>query len=644
MSISNSSPFTSVITARVFRLALIAISIAGVFSYLDLKTNVFGMLEQPAYGLRLEVAGLLRPDLNDKARANIAVIGVSGQSFRWAGQGDDIQFMPRTVYAQLINVLTACGAKVIAFDINFGAAAPGDASLVKAIKKSGRVLIASFQDYPGGSINYPEKQFVDAGCQTGIGLVRAVDGPGIDDAEPLLVQRDESGNIVGVVPQFDVAAVRVADGLPASLPLSAIREPLPGKRINLDPRDPVSAFKIRFLRDPDDIFTPYPIEKVLAENEETNAFNKAYFKNKIVLVGDTRDVDHDSEPTPVGEMFGVLINAHTVATLLNGRFIHKASAQNEILFLSLLVILTTVLSSTWSLRRLAVLIVLVLPIYFLINVFVFVEYDYYVHLAASSIAVLLTAFWILLDRGLTEENEKANFRGLLQRYVNPKIADHILKYPELIGGGGRRQVGTVLFSDIRGFTQMSEELPTEDLVARVNEYFQVMTDIVFNNDGTAVSFVGDGMLAVFGIPIAAPDHADRAVKAAIEMQSACRILDDKWHSSRNGSFSSGIGINSGDVIFGEIGGKHLRSFTVYGLQVNIASRIEGANKELGTKILMTASTFKSLQSPVKAVGPTQVTVKGVNEPVIVYQVIDPFEEHDRQKAGLTVLHAYPAES
>ncbi len=128
----------------------------------------------------------------------------------------------------------------------------------------------------------------------------------------------------------------------------------------------------------------------------------------------------------------------------------------------------------------------------------------------------------------------------------------------------------------------------------MNEYFEAMTEIVFRYDGTAVSIVGDAMLALFGVPVPSPDHARRAVAAAIEMQSTLARLQQKWRAQNQQVFDIGIGINTGEMVVGDVGGRQLMNFTVYGLQVNIASRVEGLNRDLGTRILITSATYQSV--------------------------------------------------
>jgi adenylate cyclase len=154
----------------------------------------------------------------------------------------------------------------------------------------------------------------------------------------------------------------------------------------------------------------------------------------------------------------------------------------------------------------------------------------------------------------------------------------------------------------------------------MNEYFQTITEIVFRHDGTAASIVGDAMLAVFGIPVTAINHADQAIAAAIEIQMASKQLREKWKAGDALPLESGIGINTGEVIVGEVGGQHLRNFTVYGLHVNIASRVEALNRDFKTEILLTRSTYEALEKPV-SVGPAlSVQVKGLVEPIDVFEL------------------------
>ena len=153
----------------------------------------------------------------------------------------------------------------------------------------------------------------------------------------------------------------------------------------------------------------------------------------------------------------------------------------------------------------------------------------------------------------------------------------------------------------------------------MNEYYQTVMDIVFQHDGTVSSIAGDAMLAVFGVPLPAENHEYQAVQAAIAIRDAVSRLHDKWRKEDGTEFDVGIGINTGEMVVGEVGGKHLRNFSVYGLQVNIASRIEGLTRETGS-ILLSRSTYDAVRLQFKFIGPTFRTIKGVNEPLEIFEL------------------------
>jgi class 3 adenylate cyclase/CHASE2 domain-containing sensor protein len=597
-----------------------------VVSYLDISTHMLGYLEQKSYGDRLEIDGLLHQNLVSRAEQEVEVISISDDTYRWASRGHTTAtLIPRILYASLINDLKADGAKVIALDMLFDTRQPGDRQLALSIRKAGNVVLAcGDKGEAQASILYPESLLRAPGCK--IGHTRApvsVDRPAIDDIEPVI--QDDSRPI----PALSVEAVRVFRGIEAG---GIIRHgrgwTIENMPIVTDYDDENPAFKIRYLYGTNGSFPEIPMETVVGASMNERAFFRRsdIFRHKIVLVGDTTRIKGDRHLTPLDTMPGVIIQANAITTLLSGRFIREAPPWAESLIVLLLVSLTAFLSSVMRLKLAAPLIVLILPAYAFLNTWIFVRDNRDFHLVAACLAIAITATTVLLDRAMTEETEKAAARHLLQRYVNPRIAGHLLKHPELIGAAGRREYGSVLFADIRGFTKMSDALTPEELVRRMNEYFQAVTDIIFRHDGTAASLVGDGLLAAFGLPVAVTDHADQAVAAAIEIQAAVSKIAAGWGESAADGLVSGIGINTGEVIVGEIGSQHLRSLTVYGLEVNIASRVEALNREMGTRILITRSTFESLKKPVEVGESIFVNLKGIAAPVEVYEIFTTLRE------------------
>lgn len=221
-----------------------------------------------------------------------------------------------------------------------------------------------------------------------------------------------------------------------------------------------------------------------------------------------------------------------------------------------------------------------------------------------------------LYENIREEERK---RGIYQRFLSPQIVDEIMNKAKTISLGGRRQNVTILFSDIRGFTEITEAKPPEYIVDLLNEYFAEMIDVIFKYGGTLDKFIGDGLMAIFGTPIYYKDHAKRGVAAALEMQEKLKALNMRNRKRGFVELAVGIGVNTGSVIAGNIGSQKRMEYTVVGNGVNIASRLEGLAQ--GGQILITESTYnelKGLKLDVEKL--KQVQVRGKRGAMDIYQV------------------------
>jgi adenylate cyclase len=226
-----------------------------------------------------------------------------------------------------------------------------------------------------------------------------------------------------------------------------------------------------------------------------------------------------------------------------------------------------------------------------------------------------------------EERKAREIRRIFSSYVSPKIVEQLVNHPEMAKLGGQRKEVTLLFSDIRGFTSYSEKRSPEEVVAMLNEYFEVMAGIVFHWDGTLDKFIGDAILAFWGAPIDQPDHAERAVRCALHMNDALLKLQEKWRSEGKEAMDCGIGINTGEVVIGNIGslGKKM-DYTVIGDHVNLGSRVQGLTKKYGTRILITEFTYAKIRTLAETgkighldtLAADTVTVRGKEIPVHVY--------------------------
>jgi len=234
-------------------------------------------------------------------------------------------------------------------------------------------------------------------------------------------------------------------------------------------------------------------------------------------------------------------------------------------------------------------------------------------------AKLFTAIVSQADNAIFQEREKNKLRDVFKKYVSEKVVDEILKDPESAGLGGKRQNVTVMFGDLRGFTPMAEKMDPKELVKFLNEYFTAMTEIIFKNGGSIDKYIGDAIMALFGAPIRHKDDTLHCVQAALEMQRELERLNRKWaRAGLNVQFKLGIGINTGEMVVGNLGSPQYMNYTVIGDNVNLAARLE-SNAKPG-QVLVSKAVHDVVESRVVDVKLPPLLVKGKTEPVSVYEV------------------------
>lgn len=215
--------------------------------------------------------------------------------------------------------------------------------------------------------------------------------------------------------------------------------------------------------------------------------------------------------------------------------------------------------------------------------------------------------------------EKETIKDAFTRYISKDVMEQVLKEPVKLGG--EKKEATVFFSDIRNFTSISEKSAPEVVVEILNEYFTLMTEIVFKYEGTVSKYLGDGLMCVFGVPLAHNDDPFRAVSASLDMLDVVNKLDKKWSEEGKPPLSIGIGINTGEVIAGNIGSTKRMEYTIIGDTVNLTQRIETLNKTYSTKLLISSSTYSKVKDHfnVREIG--EAHVKGKEESVHLFEVL-----------------------
>jgi adenylate cyclase len=242
---------------------------------------------------------------------------------------------------------------------------------------------------------------------------------------------------------------------------------------------------------------------------------------------------------------------------------------------------------------------------------------------APSLGALLSMVLALLSTNHLERDSRRFVQEALGRYTSPVLVRELIAHPEYLSleWGEVREV-SVYFSDIANFTSFSEQLKPERLVALLNDYLTNMTDIVLEHGGVVDKYIGDAIMAFWGAPLAEPEHARRSVLAAIAMRRRCEALRPRWLKEFNTLVIARAGINTGPVVSGNMGSRHKFNYTVMGDAVNLASRLEGANKPYGTTLMVSQACFERAREAIEVRELDLLAVKGKKEPVAVYDVLE----------------------
>jgi adenylate cyclase len=373
------------------------------------------------------------------------------------------------------------------------------------------------------------------------------------------------------------------------------------------------------FRGPAGTIPTVPAWKVLKED-----FSPSSLKGKYVLVGVSAPGVFDLRVTPVGVAYpGLEIQATVLDQILNGDYIARPNWAPLFDLAAVSCMGLLALLFLWRLNPVLSLAGFVAAGtgYVLGNYGLFASGRYWLSLVYPLLALICNYLALTVYRFMFADRQKRRIRKAFSKYLDPGVVEQVVANPHRLCLGGEKQNLSVLFSDIRGFTSISEELAPEHLVRLLNAYLTRMTRIITGSRGLVDKYIGDAVMAVFGAPLHYPEHAKRACRSALDMQSELSRFNREWSSVLGRDLDIGVGINTGEMVAGNMGSEDRFDYTVMGDHVNLASRLEGLNKQYGTRIIVSEYTREQAGEDFLFRSLDLVRVKGRERPVAIFELL-----------------------
>lgn len=511
---------------------------------------------------------------------------------------------PRALHTKLLNKLKQLGARKVVFDVLFlGASADAavDQAFAQAIAQIPTVLSIDYgkreQDgYELTEILYPHQPFFEkakesalAGLPEDYGYVRRFLVPNVEEMDDLR-------------PLAQAAASDISTSLN-----------YPGERELINFFGPAGS--ISRLSYDQVLETDPPLPRKLIED-------------KVIFVGlalrsglGPQQKDAFLTPFPErGRTFGVEIHATATANLLNGNWIRRASLKTELWILSFLLAgMVTLLFTARPLRG-SFYLLSSIATWFLCSNFCF-RSGLFIPGASSVLIVMPSTYMIsTFYYYITTRRAQRQIQRAFEFYISPEMARTVSRDPQALKLGGKNEIATVMFTDIAGFSRISETLPAEQVASMLNAYFTEVMDVIFEKDGTLIKFIGDAAFAIWGAPVRTKDHARKACETAVRIQEEVVRFNN---SNRFPPLHTRIGIHTGPMVVGNLGSARRFDFTAVGDAVNLCSRIEGINKYLGTTILISDTVANTLSGEYSPLSMGSIQPAGKEESVELFTLLTP---------------------
>lgn len=353
------------------------------------------------------------------------------------------------------------------------------------------------------------------------------------------------------------------------------------------------------------------------------------FKNKIVILGANVPAgaglnDNKNSPVSVNHP-GVDFQATAIDNIIHNDFI-KVIPQFINLIITTIGMLLIFLSIKLLNMQKAASSILAINVIYILTACICFYFNCVINVITPLVMFAITMIAGYSDKSFSEYKSKEKVKTVMGKYMSEDVMKNVLKNIDNLGLGGKKSVVTVLFSDIRGFTSMSEKMTAQEVSEFLNEYFSQMEPIITKYNGIINKFIGDAIMAVFGEPIQDDNHPINAVNCAYEMLNKVEELNKKWQNDGKPNLSIGIGINTGEVFIGNIGSEKRMEYTVIGDTVNLASRLESYNKEFKTKLLISDSTYQNVKDIFETEEIKDVHIRGKENTMSIYKVLNPKEQ------------------
>jgi len=351
-------------------------------------------------------------------------------------------------------------------------------------------------------------------------------------------------------------------------------------------------------------------------------FAPGTFRGKIALVGASATGIGDLRSTPFAGINypGVEIHANVIDNILNRHFLFRGAKQVvvDLMLIRLFGVQLGMWLALTQPRSMLYGLLLVVPFGF--GVWYAFLHGWWLNFIVPSGTLVANVGFVAVYRALVEEKEKRRVRGAFQQYLSPEVIRRLLENPDLVKP--RKTEITVMFTDVRGFTTISEKLDAQELAALLNEYLTDMTQIVFRHNGTLDKYIGDAVMAFWGAPFEEPGHATRGCHAALEMIARLKEMQKKWKSEGRPVLDIGVGLTTGMASVGNMGSALRYGYTALGDTVNLSARLEGLNKEYGSHILLSETTYVEVEDPLLIFRELDlIRVKGKLQPVTLYELL-----------------------